>query len=44
MSPGVEVNASNALFTKISAADYEERCNLDMLGLADAKTDDQVTV
>ncbi len=44
MSPRVEINASNALLTRTSIADYEQLCSLDVLGLKDAGIDDQATV
>jgi hypothetical protein len=41
MSAGEEVDFSNVYLTKSSAADYEELCSLDVLGLKDHLEQDQ---
>ena len=35
MSPGKEVNLSNTYLARTSFGDYEQLCNLDVLGLED---------
>ena len=44
MSPGKEVNLSNTYLTRTSFGDYEQLCNLDVLGLEDRAQGDQQSV
>ena len=44
MSSGKETGLSNVYLTKSSAADYEQLCNLDVLGLEDSPESDQGSV
>ena len=44
MSPGKEVDLSPMFFTQTSHVDYDELCELDVLGLADAPIGDQAEV
>ena len=44
MSSGKETGLSNVYLTKSSAADYEQLCNLDVLGLDDSPESDQGSV
>jgi hypothetical protein len=42
MSPGEEVNLNNMLLTQVHRDDYEQLCRLDVLGLQDNATGDQI--
>ena len=44
MSPGKEVDLSNMFLTQTAAADYEQLCKLDVLGLRDTPSGDQTDV
>lgn len=44
MSPGKEVDLSNMFLTQTTAADYEQLCKLDVLGLRDTPGGDQADV
>ena len=44
MSPGKEVDHSNIFLTQTAAADYEQLCKLDVLGLRDTQSGDQADV
>lgn len=44
MSPGKEVNLSEMFITQTAAADLENLCRLDVLGLEDSPTGDQDTI
>ena len=44
MSPRKEVNLSNTYLTRTSFGDYEQLCDLDVLGLEDQAQDDQQLV
>ena len=44
MSPGKEADLSSVYLTRSSTADYQDLCKLDVLGLEDRASDDQVTV
>ena len=44
MSPGKEVDLSNMFLTQTAAADYEQLCKLDVLGLRDTPSGDQANV
>ncbi|XP_028405750.1 uncharacterized protein LOC114528320 [Dendronephthya gigantea] len=44
MSPGKEMNLSNTYLTRTSFGDYEQLCNLDVLGLEDRAQGDQQLV
>jgi hypothetical protein len=44
ISPGKEVNLSNTYLTRTSFGDYEQLCNLDVLGLEDRAQGDQQSV
>ena len=44
MSPGKEVDISSMLLTQTAAADYEQLCNLDVLGIQDTVIGDQADV
>ena len=44
MSSGAEVDIENMFLTQTSAADYEELCRLDVLGLEDTPIGDQRVV
>ena len=43
-SPGKEIDTTSMLLTQTSKVDYEELCKLDVLGLADSPSRDQVVV
>ena len=44
MSPGKEVNVNELFLTQTSSADYEKLCRLDVLGLEDSSTGDQMVI
>ncbi|PFX28961.1 hypothetical protein AWC38_SpisGene6275 [Stylophora pistillata] len=44
MSPGKEVDLSNMFLTQTTAANYEQLCKLDVLGLCDTPSGDQADV
>lgn len=44
MSPGKEVDLSNMFLTQTTAADYEQLCELHVLGLRDTPGGDQADV
>ena len=44
ISPGSEVDLSNMFLTQTSTVDYENLCNLDVLGLKDSPAGDQQSV
>lgn len=44
MSPGKEVDLTSVFLTQTSAVDYDELCNLDILGLKDTPIGDQEAV
>ena len=44
MSPGKEVDISSMLLTQTAAADYEQLCKLDVLGIQDTAIGDQADV
>ena len=44
MSPGKEADISSLLLTQTAAADYEQLCKLDVLGIQDTAIGDQTDV
>ena len=44
MSAGSESNLSNVYATRMSSADYQELCSLDVLGLEDRQEGDQQVI